>query len=794
MKKPLFIFSMIATMITQAQDGTVSGTVSDAETKEAMVGVGISFATGRNTSTDLDGAFTATLPAGDYTVLFRSVGYEDQTLPLHIDAGGTTLLTVGMKASASQLEQVVVTAGRFEQRVGEVTQSLSILPPNIVRDKNNVSLEYAMDQVPGVVLVDNDPQIRAGSGFSYGAGSRVMMLVDDLPILSGDIGRPSWSFLPIENLEQVEVIKGASSVLYGSAALSGVINVRTAYPRSEPRTRVTTYGGVYTAPGHGPAKWWGDDPPSFTGTSFLHSRQIGAFDLVLGGMAYNDHGYVGQERLPADTLAVDPQRIGPGGYENRVRFNIATRWRNQKWKGLSYGINGNVMRSNSTSIFIWDDIESGLYRPEPSTVTKTKGTQYYIDPFVTLIGKHGTRQNLRGRYYFQDFNNSGDQSNSSRMLYVDYQVQQKFELFGETRVTAGVAFQRTNSDAVLYRGNADGDSRNTAGTTGFYLQLDKKLFKNKLAINGGVRYETFTVNDYEKSQPVFRAGATYQVLKGTFVRASYGQGFRFPTIGERYIRTNVGQLNIYPNPDLEPETSYNLEGGVKQGFRIGGFEGYIDGVYFQQEYDRYVEFTFGQWAQPTLANFFGLGFRSVNTGGARITGYEFELAGKGRIGNVEVTALLGYTHTLPVSTTPHEVYAQPVTSLPQPPIDYIHTSYDTTDNILKFRVQDLFRSDVGLSYKWVFGGVSVRYNSHVRNLDKIFVDLDENGLIPTGAGEWMKTHTTGDWIVDARLGVKLSKNVKASIIVNNLTNEVYAIRPLAIEAPRSVQVQMVYEL
>jgi outer membrane receptor protein involved in Fe transport len=61
--------------------------------------------------------------------------------------------------------------------------------------------------VPGVVIVDEEPQIRAGSGFSYGAGSRVQVLVDNVPILSGDIGRPNWSFLPIENLEQVEVIK-----------------------------------------------------------------------------------------------------------------------------------------------------------------------------------------------------------------------------------------------------------------------------------------------------------------------------------------------------------------------------------------------------------------------------------------------------------------------------------------------------------------------------------------------------------------------------------------------------------
>ena len=65
-------------------------------------------------------------------------------------------------------------------------------------------------------MVDGEPQIRSGSGFSYGAGSRVMVMVDDLPVLSGDAGRPTAS--SFENLEQIEVIKGASSVLYGSAA------------------------------------------------------------------------------------------------------------------------------------------------------------------------------------------------------------------------------------------------------------------------------------------------------------------------------------------------------------------------------------------------------------------------------------------------------------------------------------------------------------------------------------------------------------------------------------------------
>src|SRR5690606_2783341 len=106
-----------------------------------------------------------------------------------------------------------------------------------------------------------------------------------------------------------------------------------------------------------------------------------------------------------------------------------------------------------------------------------------------------------------------------------------------------------------------------------------------------------------------------------------GQGFRFPTIGERFINTGVGSLNIFPNPDLRPETSTNIEGGVKQGFRIGGFKGYLDLVGFLQEYDDLVEFTFGQWRPLSIADLQdvsnlrnALGFKSVNTGKARVTG------------------------------------------------------------------------------------------------------------------------------------------------------------------------------
>ena len=108
-------------------------------------------------------------------------------------------------------------------------------------------------------LVDGEPQIRSGSGFSYGAGSRVMVLVDDLPVLSGDAGRPSWGFLPLENLEQIEIIKGASSVLYGSSwRLGSVIDIRTRYPDARP-LQVSLQHGVYSDPRSAEeSKYWDD--------------------------------------------------------------------------------------------------------------------------------------------------------------------------------------------------------------------------------------------------------------------------------------------------------------------------------------------------------------------------------------------------------------------------------------------------------------------------------------------------------------------------------------------------------
>ena len=167
-------------------------------------------------------------------------------------------LDIALEPDVASIGTAVVSAGRYEQD-REVSVSIDVLPPELVNQGAPTSADQSLSRTPGVTIVDSEPQIRGGSGYSFGAGSRVAVLLDGLPVLSGDAGRPTWGFLPLENLEQVEVVKGASSVLYGSSALSGVIQFRTPFPTRNPYPHLRSTRHLQH-PGHGRQYW--NRPPA----------------------------------------------------------------------------------------------------------------------------------------------------------------------------------------------------------------------------------------------------------------------------------------------------------------------------------------------------------------------------------------------------------------------------------------------------------------------------------------------------------------------------------------------------
>lgn len=794
MQKIIFIICLafMSTAIgVQAQ--TVSGIIYNTA-GEPIPGSYITSGTSAVAS-GFDGKYALQLSPGTHTISCSFIGMATKSKSFSLNEGQNVVWDVVLETEARVLDMAVVSAGRFEQSVAEVTVSLEVLQPVLVESKATTSLESALEQVPGVSMVDGEPQIRSGSGFSYGAGSRVMIMVDDLPVLSGDAGRPSWSFLPLENLEQIEVIKGASSVLYGSAALSGVINIRTRFPDARPLTRVSVQHGVYSDPRSTSSVYW-DTPLQQTNVRFLHSRQLGGWDIVIGGNLLGDDGYKGptivldslEVPLDTNTTGYNPFSVDRFGANSQARFNINLRRRDSSIPGLTYGVSTNWQKGESLNTLIWENSATGLYSSYAGAATRTKQLVGTVDPFVEYLSPSGVRTSFRNRWQHLVNDNNNGQGNNSDVFYSELQTQ-KLGAWGMEKMalTGGIVHQYTIGEAQLYTGGSE-DGINTARNVAGYLQLDQPIGE-QINLSAGMRYEHFSINDDSEGKPVFRAGANYQVAEETYIRSSFGQGFRFPTIAEKYIRTGLGVLQVYPNQNLKPESSTSLEIGVKQGVKVGPFLGYLDVAVFQQRYTDFIEFTFQRWAESSDDLLNGLGFGSLNTGESQVRGAEISLTGQAKWGGQDqhtLDILTGYTYTNPISLTPDFNYGD------GEEVNYLGTSYDPTGNILKYRSPHLVRFDAQWTHPKGFVGVSARYQSVLQNFDQAFIIFDD--LADWGLEDWLDDHPTLPWIIDLRVGFNVNENSQLSVVVSNLLNEEYSIRPLAIEAPRLVNVVYTYEI
>ena len=91
-------------------------------------------------------------------------------------------------------------------------------------------------------------------------------------------------------------------------------------------------------------------------------------------------------------------------------------------------------------------------------------------------------------------------------------------------------------------------------------------------------------------------------------------------------------------------------------------------------------------------------------------------------------------------------------------------------------------------------GFSTRYYSQLRNIDVFFIQLDQPGLLNTGITEYRQEHTAGMFVFDARIGVKIYKALGATLIMSNLFNKEFSLRPLNLEPPRLTTLQLSYKL
>ena len=791
-----FLFLFLLVLEANAQHATLSGLISDKQDGEPLVGATVILRSDPSIGSvsNVNGVYTLKLPPGSHTLICRYTGMLADTLMISVAPSTLYTHNFALNPHLHTTGAVEILVGKFDKPLEELTVSMEIIKPDIIENKNTRSIETILDQTPGLNILDGEPQIRGGSGFTFGVGSKVAVIVDDMPMISGDAGRPEWGFIPVENIEQIEVIKGASSVLSGSSALSGAIHIRTAYPKDKPITKINVYSGLYTFPRSG-VEQWSSSYPGIHGLNFLHSRRIKQWDLVLGSNFNYDHGYIGPPRLDSvyiywtsppsfDTIS-NFNNKQMASYRFRMNFNLCRK--SKKISGLSYGINGNAMVSRSVLSFAWLNDSTGMFRAYPGAAFLQEQLIGYLDPFVQFFQQTGAKHTLRGRIMHSDNRISGGQDNQATTFYLDYQFQKSYKFIHGFDFIGGLTSHYTDSYAMLYMGS--GSPYNTLLNLSGYAQIEKKMYKI-INLSLGSRLESYQLNDARAViQPIYRGGISVKVFQETYIRTSLGQGYRFPTITERFIRTGIGNLGMFPNPDLKPEKSRNMEVGLKQGFKIGKYAGYVDLAWFMQHYENTIEYLFGIW---DFGVFPPAGFKFINTGRTRITGIDFSVQGMYSIRkNSSVITQFGYNYILPVSLDPDYVYG---TDLEGIELSYNSTSLNPESQVLKYRFLHNIKMDVEWKHKQFSLGVTFKYFSKLINLDKAIEEfesytLSTGSLQPILYMNYFGNRNLGNPIFDFRLSYALNKHHKFSLVSANIFNRIYSLRPLRAEAPRTVMLQ-----
>lgn len=545
----------------ETDKGILVGTITDAETGEPLPAVSIVVkGTVLGSMSDPQGRFRiANIPAGVYSVEAVMVGFKSEILTdVSIISGGETVVHFALQPSPLPLTPVQVTATKRRQSTEESPISVDVLSAPELRRVNVSTLNQALQYTSSVEITEGEIGIRASTGYSQGAGSRVLVLVDGHPAITGDTGGVNWDTLPVEQIESVEIVKGAGSALYGSNALSGVVNIITREPGETPETRVRLSAGLYDEPYY--TQWkWTDRRLTFHSIDLSHSRRVGPVGILLFGGRRASDGY--QEN------------------DDHLRYNASAKVR----YALSQG--------HVSGTFAWAEDDRGEFLQWKSQAEalsippERRGDRVYsakwiayaslrraLGPKAAVILKvHNYRTHWR--HHLRD---SRAQSLARRSG-----VEVRVELFPSKRHALTVGWEGTY-DRVQSEMFGNHRAYDLAG----YVQDEVKL-PPWLTATIGARYDDHWVEEGRREHQLSpKIGLVAQPQRGISLRASAGKGFRAPSVAERFTDAVIAGFRILPNPELKAETASSYEVGVHATL---GLHLSMDVAVFRNDYSDMIE-------------------------------------------------------------------------------------------------------------------------------------------------------------------------------------------------------------
>jgi outer membrane receptor for ferrienterochelin and colicins len=671
MRSLVFPIVVLIVLSSHASAGSIAGrvTTGKGEVTEALVGVNVMLqGTVRGTTTNSRGEYhISDIPPGMHTLIFSMVGYQrEMRSGVAVEEGKETILNLPMTQTLIQAQQIVVTASKRAQSLEDVPVSISVLNAAEIQRRNSLAVIDALRYVPGVNVTGQQVNIRGSSGYSLGAGSRTLVLLDGIPFIAGDTGELNFESIPMGQVERIEVVKGASSALYGSNALGGVINIITKPISEIPETAVRIYGGFYNKPDYD--QWrWTDNTRYFNGQSISHARRVGDLGMSLFLSRQFDDGYRKNDQ--------------------RRRYNFYLKTREDFSSSNSITLNVGLVYQFAGQFLYWRNIDSALIPPLRHETDNVKSTRSYLSALYNDEVSDHLLFTAKTLWYHNDwgFQQSGDVGRTESVSD-GYNLEALATWLPNDVHTVTFGFAG-NIDFI--GGDMFGDR--TIGGLALYGQNEARLLED-LSLTLGVRSDFQSIGltgDGGQLNP--KVGLTYKPAAGTTLRASFGRGFRVPSLPEAFVSAGSTGLMAVPNEDLKPEKSSSYEVGISHMLGDGGS---LDLAAFRSDFSNLIE-------PGLIVSGPNIQVQWRNVTEARVQGFEMAL-GLGLFDG-DLVSNIAYTYVYPEDRTHHD--------------------------LLKYRPRHVLSSTARARFGWFSASVDFRYVSRVERIDQELVDA---GVIPDG--------------------------------------------------------------
>ena len=478
--------------------------------------------------TDIEGKVTFELhAAAKITATF--VGYKN--LVDTVSPGETR--TIEMKATTYQMDELVVTGQYKPETVDKSIYNIKVMSSRNLESRAVVNLNEAL---AGELNIRSSHDNSLGSSITMQGleGEHIKFLIDGVPVIGRQDGNIDLQQLNLQNVDHIEVIKGPMSVVYGSNALAGVINVITKDPD---RQKLSVIGNAYY-------------------------ESVGKFDFSVGG------SYAWKK----NSFSVNAGRSFFDGYDP------VDTTRHQQWKPkLQYDFDGTYLyKSKKTKIKFGGNYFNEEIREKGNPLPVFNWDKAFDKYFYTnrwglhgeinqQLGKHAMVNVLTAYSYYSKKKNTylkdltnlevtlvpgADLQDTTRfdnlMLRADFNSYIKNEKY---KYQVGIDF---NNESAF--GKRIENSFQQIGDYAAFLSLIIEPLP-QLSFQPGLR---LIYNTNYKAPLVYSLNIKWNIVELLAVRASLAKGFRAPSLKELYLNFDDINHNIHGNPDLEAETSTNI--------------------------------------------------------------------------------------------------------------------------------------------------------------------------------------------------------------------------------------------